>query len=391
MGDYSKALEFYEKSHQIYKKALPPNHPSLAAPYSNIGHVYNGTSDYSKAFEFYENALKIREKVLPSNHSDLAAFYNSISQVYTNIGEYSKALKFYEKSHKILEKVLPPNHPDLATSYRNIGGVYFNTGDYSKALEFGEKSLAIFQKSFPPTHPHIQKSIENIEYVKKRIKYLFLFYIDDCIDTWSTRMTSASDFQRLHNALSTNLTKISTNVMDLEKLVQKLGTPEDSELLRERYHRLENETKILMQQTHDALEKLYNTRVTEVDQRRKKTLTDNLPKQYLAILNRFQKAQSIGAQKEKESLDRARAIPFRQHKILDSPFADDFVSTSYDQLQKQAVLPIEQEIDMRALREREEQLRELESSARCKKIILVTVLLIVIAIIVLVLVLTLKK
>ncbi|CAF0926028.1 unnamed protein product [Rotaria sordida] len=335
--------------------------------------------DYSKTFEFYENALKIREKALSSNHSDLAAFYNSIGQVYTNIGEYSKALEFYERSHKILEKVLPSNHPHLASSYNNISQVYNHTGDYSKALEFGEKSLAIFQKTLPPTHPQIKTLIENIE------------YIDDCIDTWSTRMTSASDFQRLHNALSTNLTKISTNVMDLEKLVQKLGTPEDSEPLRERYHRLENETKILMQQTHDALEKLYNTRVTEVDQRRKKTLTDNLPKQYLATLNRFQKAQSIGAQKEKESLDRARAISFRQHKILDSPFADDFVSTSYDQLQKQAVLPIEQEIDMRALREREEQLRELESSARCKKIILVTVLLIVIAIIVLVLVLTLKK
>ena len=47
-------------------------------------------------------------------------------------------------------------------------------------------------------------------------------------------MTSASDFQRLHNAISTNLTKISNNATDLEKLVQKLGTPEDSEPLRER-------------------------------------------------------------------------------------------------------------------------------------------------------------
>ncbi len=65
-------------------------------------------------------------------------------------------------------------------------------------------------------------------------------------------VASASDFQRLHNAISTNLTKITNNGMfnrlisvfffydvfliatDLEKLVQKLGTPEDSEPLRER-------------------------------------------------------------------------------------------------------------------------------------------------------------
>jgi len=258
-------------------------------------------------------------------------------------------------------------------------------------------------------------------------------------------MTSASDFQRLYNALSTNQTKISNNVTDLERLVQKFGTPEDSEPLRERYHRLQNETKVLMQQTNSALQELNNTRVlTEADQRRKKTLTENLPKQYLSTLNRFQEAQRTGARKEKESLDRARAISFRQQGISDSPFADDFVSTpTQDQLQKQVVLPMEQEVDMRSLRERDEQLRELEtnivevnelfkdvaklvheqgtvidsidehiintemnvthgnqhltkavtyqSSARRKKIILVAVLLIVIAIIILVLVLTLKK
>ena len=47
--------------------------------------------------------------------------------------------------------------------------------------------------------------------------------------------------------------------------------------------------------------------------------------------------------------------------MSDSPFADNFVPTpTYDQLQQQAVLPIEQEVDMRSLRERDEQLRELE-------------------------------
>ena len=88
-----------------------------------------------------------------------------------------------------------------------------------------------------------------------------------------------------------------------------------------------------------------------------------MPKQYLATLNRFQEAQRLGARKEKESLDRARAISFRQQGISDSPFADNFVPTpTYDPLQQQAVLPIEQEVDMRALRERDEQLRELEVS-----------------------------
>ncbi|CAF5058489.1 unnamed protein product, partial [Rotaria sp. Silwood1] len=39
MGNYSKALEFYDKSLKIGEKALPPNHPDLATSYNNIGSV----------------------------------------------------------------------------------------------------------------------------------------------------------------------------------------------------------------------------------------------------------------------------------------------------------------------------------------------------------------
>ncbi|CAF4380811.1 unnamed protein product, partial [Rotaria sordida] len=70
MGDYSKALEFCEKAHKIFEKALPPNHPNLATSYNNIGQVYKDMGNYSKALEYYEKALKIREKALPSNHPD---------------------------------------------------------------------------------------------------------------------------------------------------------------------------------------------------------------------------------------------------------------------------------------------------------------------------------
>ncbi|CAF1420608.1 unnamed protein product, partial [Rotaria sordida] len=169
MGNYSKALECYEKSLQILEKALPPNHPSLALSYNNIGAVYNNMGDYSKAFEFYEKSHKIREKALPPNHPDLAQSYNNIGGVYNNMSDYSKALEFYEKALKIREKALPPNHPSLATSYNNIGQVYNNMGDYSKALEFYDKALKIDEKALPPNHPNLAISYGNIGQVYKNM------------------------------------------------------------------------------------------------------------------------------------------------------------------------------------------------------------------------------
>ncbi|CAF3491763.1 unnamed protein product [Rotaria sp. Silwood1] len=66
MGDYSEALEFYEKSHKILESVLPPNHSSLAASYNSIGQVYNDMGDYSKALELYEKEIFLNLRALVS-------------------------------------------------------------------------------------------------------------------------------------------------------------------------------------------------------------------------------------------------------------------------------------------------------------------------------------
>lgn len=83
----------------------------------------------------------------------------------------------------------------------------------------------------------------------------------------------------------------------------------------------------------------------------------------MATFNRFQEAQRTGARREKESLERARAASYRQQGIGDSQFADSF-DPSNGQFQQQVVLPMEQEVDLTGLRERDDQLRQLEVSVR---------------------------
>ncbi len=76
-------------------------------------------------------------------------------------------------------------------------------------------------------------------------------------------------------------------------------------------------------------------------------------------MNRFQEAQRTGARKEKESLERARGVSYQQQNTYDSQFGNNFGPPN-TQLQQQVVLPMEQEVDVQALRERDEQLRQLE-------------------------------
>ncbi len=81
MGEYAKALEYYEKSLDIRQKTLPAYHPPLAISYNNIGNMYYYKRDYSKALEYYERALDIWTSLLPANHINIKSVKDSIEIV----------------------------------------------------------------------------------------------------------------------------------------------------------------------------------------------------------------------------------------------------------------------------------------------------------------------
>jgi Tetratricopeptide repeat/NAD:arginine ADP-ribosyltransferase len=81
MGEYPKALSYYEKALAIDETALPVNHPSLATSYNNIGLVYDNMREYPKALSFLERALKIRKLSLGDGHPDTKSVMKSIERV----------------------------------------------------------------------------------------------------------------------------------------------------------------------------------------------------------------------------------------------------------------------------------------------------------------------
>ncbi len=76
--------------------------------------------EYSKALSYYEKDLEIKQKTLPENHPDLALSYNNTGNVYYDMGEYSKALSYYERALDICQRSLPPDHPHLKGVKKSI-------------------------------------------------------------------------------------------------------------------------------------------------------------------------------------------------------------------------------------------------------------------------------
>jgi tetratricopeptide (TPR) repeat protein len=168
-GKYAEAISYLEKSIEIDKRTLPPDHPSLASAYDDIGSVYNRINECSKALSSQEQALEIRQKTFPPNHLSLANSYSNLGNTYNNMGQYSKALSFHEKALEIYQKTLPPNHPYTATAYNNIGVIYSNMDVYSKALVFYEHACDIGQRSLPENHSNLKLYKENVENMLKKL------------------------------------------------------------------------------------------------------------------------------------------------------------------------------------------------------------------------------
>ena len=164
-GKYDEALEWHQKALAIKEKVLGKEHPSTAVTYGNIGKVYNCQGDYDKALEWFQKALAIAEKVLGKEHPDTATTYNNIAGIYDSQGDYAQALEWYQKALAIAEKVLGKEHPDTATTYNNIALVYDNQGKYDEALECYQKALDIQEKVLGKEHPHTATTYNNIAIV----------------------------------------------------------------------------------------------------------------------------------------------------------------------------------------------------------------------------------
>ena len=75
-------------------------------------------------------------------------------------------------------------------------------------------------------------------------------------------------------------------------------------------------------------------------------------------MNRFQEIQRTGVRKEKESIERARAVTYRSPDASGSQSDNNLPSN--DPCQQHVVLPMYQEANLQGINERADQLRQLE-------------------------------
>ncbi|KAG7280006.1 hypothetical protein CRUP_034128 [Coryphaenoides rupestris] len=173
------------------------------------------------------------------------------------------------------------------------------------------------------------------------------------------------DFGALIQTCSANIQKIRQNTAQIKAMVAQLGTRQDNSELQDRLQQIQHYTNQLAKETNKHLKDLGSILLptSPSEQRQQKLQRDRLMNDFSAALNNFQALQRHAADKEKESVARARAgsrlsaeESAGEEQLVSLDNQDDWAQTTM-QTEEAAIT----EEDLELIKERETNIRQLES------------------------------
>jgi CHAT domain-containing protein len=137
LGNWRHALEQAHLGYNFLKDTLPKNNKIFVDLIYDIGFIYSQLGDYSKAVENYQTSLDLYRKIIGENNTDVAQAYNNIAVEYRGLGLRKKELESLLKAKSIWEQL--NDEKDQQFLYRCYGNLFYwysYYGDFDKAEEY---------------------------------------------------------------------------------------------------------------------------------------------------------------------------------------------------------------------------------------------------------------
>ncbi|KAK7584195.1 hypothetical protein V9T40_005158 [Parthenolecanium corni] len=188
---------------------------------------------------------------------------------------------------------------------------------------------------------------------------------------YNAESESEKSFQRTAQTIGSNIQKISQNVSSMKRMVNLVGTSQDSQDLRQQLQKIQQYTQQLVKDTSSSLN-LLNSISLSSEQRQWRMQRERLTDEYTAALNMFQATQREALRKESMQVKLKRAAVNSSTKGLppppsSDPFRDELHANQLIELQDdrcktdQTQIQVESERnDIQQLLEQEEAIRKLE-------------------------------
>ena len=152
LGNWKEALKESQLGYEILMDTLSENDKTFVDLIYDIGYINSQLGDFSKAVENYQRSLNLYEKIIGENHTDIAQAYNNIAVEYRNLGLRQKELQSLLKAKQIWEHLNQEEDKNfLYKCYGNLFYWYSYYGDFEKADEYLLKKRKLREDDFAKT------------------------------------------------------------------------------------------------------------------------------------------------------------------------------------------------------------------------------------------------
>ncbi|MDE5421236.1 tetratricopeptide repeat protein [Ancylomarina sp. DW003] len=210
---YKKALAYYIKSLDIYKKN--DNTRSIASSYNYIGIIYNNLEEYDIALDYYMKSVEIKKNYAASRTS-LSTQYNNIAMVYAKINQFDKAHAYIQKSLSLLDE--NKDSKEFCSKYNTLAFIYYRNKEYGSAEYYYKKALDLSKQlgiliDINSNYHYLYKIAEQNGKHKKALDYFKLY------KETSDSLFNISQARRIVNIESSY--KVDKQLKDREIALQK--------------------------------------------------------------------------------------------------------------------------------------------------------------------------
>ncbi|XP_026561292.1 syntaxin-7 [Pseudonaja textilis] len=171
---------------------------------------------------------------------------------------------------------------------------------------------------------------------------------------------SAGDANQLAQHITSNIQKITQCTAEIQRVLNQLGTPQDTHELRQELQQKQQYTNQLAKET-DKYIKEFGSLPSISEQRQRRIQKDRLVNEFTTALTNFQRVQRQAAQKEREFVARVRASSRVSGGATEESYREGTLVSWDSQPQTQVLDEEITEDDLRLIEERESAIRQLES------------------------------
>lgn len=147
-----KAIYWLEKALEVDKKVYGSNHPHVARDYKNLGLMALKEKQYEKALNYLSKGLSMDRDHYSEISAQVAGYYNDLARVYQGMEKYSDALDYYEKALQVDKQLYADANAIIASRFLSMGSIYQKLLDFQQAFQFHEKALEIYSQVHGDDH-----------------------------------------------------------------------------------------------------------------------------------------------------------------------------------------------------------------------------------------------